>query len=283
MTNRVTSKSSLLINISKQTILGFLFLSLFIACGNETTTDNGIDKTEEIDIESNQASTMDPRSFGGEKAEGQVFIDEQANFDNSNPVLGMFMGTFGNNMINIVITYAENGTARGYSVCAGNFRRLTGTYEIAADGLSEFKLEEPGDDQYDGAFEFITNGEDLSGKWTPFKEKGNSPKNYFLIKKTYKYDKNNGDHTGASTRLLKEDDVNNLNGEELAYMRNCIYARHGYSFKDKMYRRMFEKLDWYMPTCIDVRDKLSENEVANIELIYQYEDYFEMYYDDYGR
>ena len=38
-----------------------------------------------------------------------------------------------------------------------------------------------------------------------------------------------------------------------------------------------------MPTCTDIRDKLSDIEVANIELIYDYETYFEMYYDDFGR
>ncbi len=292
MTLSATTFLKTLKTIKLTFLLAFTSLGLMTSCGGESTEvtpDSHIEQTvidESTELTDNaisESTTMDPRSFGGDKSEDQVYIDEQSSFYKTNPVLGMYVGSFGKNMINIVITYADKGNATGYSVCAGNFRRLTGTYLIADDGLYEFKLEEPGDDQYDGAFEFIANGEDLSGKWTPFKKEGNSAKDYSLAKRVYSFNTNNGDHPEASTRLLTDDDVNNLNSEELGYMRNCIYARHGYSFKDKTWRYTFEELDWYMPTCIDVRDKLSDTEVANIELIYDYETYFEMYYDDYGR
>jgi len=34
---------------------------------------------------------------------------------------------------------------------------------------------------------------------------------------------------------------------------------------------------------LDIRDKLSDIEVQNIELIYEYESYYEEEYDGYGR
>ena len=69
----------------------------------------------------------------------------------------------------------------------------------------------------------------------------------------------------------------------LGYIRNEIYARHGYSFKNKGWRYEFEGLDWYVPVGIDIRDKLTDVEVANIGLIYEYESYYDDYYDEYGR
>lgn len=38
-----------------------------------------------------------------------------------------------------------------------------------------------------------------------------------------------------------------------------------------------------MPMGIDIRDKLTDIEVVNIELIYEYESYFEEFYGGYGR
>ena len=73
------------------------------------------------------------------------------------------------------------------------------------------------------------------------------------------------------------------NEDELAKYRNEIYARHGYSFKNKKWRYYFEKMDWYIPMGLDIRDKLSDIEVQNIELIYEYESYYEEEYDYYGR
>jgi hypothetical protein len=292
MTSRTTSLSKILKTLGQPILLLLIFIGVMTSCGEASSEVNSEEEIEETKTEATEefdntevteTITMDPRLFGGGKAENQLIIDEHSKFDKSNNILGMYVGAFGKNMINIMLYKMENGITEGYSVCAGNFRKLNGTYKRGGEGIYELKLDEPGDDQYDGSFEFTTNGDDLSGKWTPFKTEGNSAKTYTLTKKKYKFDVNNGDYPETSTRLLTEDDVNNLNGDELAYMRNCIYARHGYSFKDKTWRYTFEELAWYMPTCIDVRDKLSNNEVANIELIYEYESYFEMYYDDYGR
>ena len=42
-------------------------------------------------------------------------------------------------------------------------------------------------------------------------------------------------------------------------------------------------MDWYVPMGVDIREKLTDVEVQNIELIYEYESYYDEEYDDYGR
>lgn len=56
--------------------------------------------------------------------------------------------------------------------------------------------------------------------------------------------------------------------EDLRLMRNDIYARHGYIFKDKSLRKIFGKQPWYKPTTSNASSlKLSETEQINIALI----------------
>lgn len=158
-------------------------------------------------------------------------------------------------------------------------------YESKDDIVYHFQMNEPGTDPYDGVFDFSISMEEMEmkGSWKPFKEKGNSSKEYLLTKKKFVYDPHVGEFPDASLRVLDYSDVENLNEDELAKYRNEIYARHGYSFKNKKWRYYFEKKDWYIPMGLDIRDKLSDIEVQNIELIYEYESYYDEEYDSYGR
>lgn len=277
----------------KKIIYPITLLFVLISCGQgteEETTEGAANETVEVVNEGTDAdllasTTMDPRTFGGDKNENQSFIDglnltEGKNKNN----IGSYVGSFGKNMINISIFEMTDGKAEGYSVCAGNFRKISGTYsEERADAI-HFVMEEPGDDKYDGKFEFdlIPREQFIEGSWTPFNE-GQSSKEYQLGKRTYYYDATVGKYPEASQRELTDEDLNNLLEEDLTEMRNEIYARHGYSFKNKDWRYHFEALDWYMPVGVDIRSKLTDIEVMNIELIYEYESYFQDYYDDYGR
>ncbi|MBT1686801.1 YARHG domain-containing protein [Dawidia soli] len=229
----------------------------------------------------------DARKIGPEKPPEQTRIEEaieklQANADM--PCIGYWVGMFGKNKINIAIAEIKDGKAIGYTVCAGNFRPVTGT-ATASEDLYQIVLDEPGTDQYDGHFVFSIHlkNNSLEGTWTPFKKGIVADKTFTLTKRAYTYDPENGMFPESSSRLLSESDVSNLNEEELGFMRNEIYARHGYSFKDLQDRRQFDTVTWYIPMGIDVRQKLTDIEVQNIDLIYRYEEYYHENYDDYGR
>lgn len=86
-----------------------------------------------------------------------------------------------------------------------------------------------------------------------------------------------------SNTLLKPEDVANMTKGDLEVLRNSIYARHGYSFKTKKMRYVFDMIDWYIPVSTDVRKELTAIEKQNIDLIKRYEQHAERYYDSFGR
>jgi hypothetical protein len=277
----------------------FLFLS---ACG-ASNSESKIDSTDNIMVEEDTnvprvevldqalSSTLydadSPRGIGGDKDVNQSFIDDMFPMEDNTPdhILGCYVGAFGKNKINLTLYKIKDGNAEGYSVCAGNFRKVSGAMDLMEEDHYTFTLKEPGDDQYDGIFEFTLDASDemISGKWTPYKEKGNSAKTYELKKRKFEYNTDLGTYPEASQRLLVDEDVYNLEEFELTEMRNEIYARHGYCFKNKEWRSVFESYDWYMPMGTDIRGKLTDIEVENIELIYEYENYLSGYYDGFGR
>ena len=54
-------------------------------------------------------------------------------------------------------------------------------------------------------------------------------------------------------------------------MRNAIFARHGYIFKNKELADYFSTMDWYEPRYSDVTSKLTEIELKNIEFLKKHE------------
>lgn len=56
-----------------------------------------------------------------------------------------------------------------------------------------------------------------------------------------------GRFPGASMRPLSAEDLRHLTADQLAEMRNEIYARHGYVFKTDRWRAHFQATDWYRP------------------------------------
>lgn len=197
-----------------------------------------------------------------------------------------WVGMFGDvNKISVKIQEMnEDKTVKGFSVAAGNIRPFSGTFTTRDNKTFAFEVKEPGDDKYDGLFTFTINSKTLKGSWEPFDFIHTTSKTYTLTPRIFKYDpKVSSIEANASTKLLKETDVNNLNKADLRYIRSEIYARHGYAFKMKDIRREFDYIDWYMPVSIDVRKDLTPIEKKNIALINRYEKYAKEYYDDYGR
>lgn len=201
-------------------------------------------------------------------------------------LLGSYVGPFGDNKITLLITRIAGDTIDGRSVVGGNDRPFSGTIKSDGDKYN-ITAKEPGDDKYDGVFTFTIDSKQpdvVAGNWAPLKPTAQlASKDFTLQRKAFQYLTNTGEYPQASQRLLKEEDVNNLMKPELETMRNEIFARHGYCFKRKAQRELFEDKDWYIPNTVDVKKDLTDIEKKNIALIKRYEKYAEEYGDDYGR
>lgn len=201
-------------------------------------------------------------------------------------VLGSYVGSFGSNKITLLITKASGDSIVGRSIVGGNDRPFAGS--ILKNG-NKFIIhaKEPGDDKDDGVFDFAidtSNLQMLSGSWKPNKiSETVKEKSFNLERKVYKYSTEVGNYPEASQRLLKKEEVDNLLKEDLEFMRNEIFARHGYCFQKKALRQQFEMQEWYVPNTIDIKNRLTEIEKKNIALIKSYEKYAADYGDDFGR
>jgi hypothetical protein len=87
----------------------------------------------------------------------------------------------------------------------------------------------------------------------------------------------------ASLRKLTREEVENLKRGDLIVIRNTIYARHGYSFKNRPLRVFFDAQSWYIPVHTDIRADFTEIEKQNIQLLLTYEKNASEYYDSFGR
>jgi len=66
-------------------------------------------------------------------------------------------------------------------------------------------------------------------------------------------------------------------------IRNEIYARHGYCFKNSSEMVFFVSQDWYVPVSGDVKSELTVIEKKNIPFILKHEKYAKAHDEDYGR
>ncbi|HEY0651644.1 MAG TPA: YARHG domain-containing protein [Chryseosolibacter sp.] len=263
-----------------------LALMLFACSKTKESSDSQLSTAPDTTAKAPVVLAKDPRKIGPEKSKDQITIEQNIYSINAseNPLYGYWVGSFGKNKINIAIARIEGDSIFGHSVCAGNFRAIKGTIQKTGEDIYKAVMREPGDDQYDGEFQFEVDAarQELSGSWKPYK-KTVGAKTYILLKTDFTYDPTLGDHPEASTTYLDVPDVENLLPEEIEMIRNEIYARHGYSFTNIKIRRIFDEKDWYIPMAIDIRDQLTDIEAHNIDLLLNYEEYQEEYYNDYGR
>ncbi len=220
------------------------------------------------------------------------------------------------NRINISLdAIVEDGSLSGHSVVAGNSRPFTGTYTKDEVGY-HVEATEPGDDKYDGKFSFVIDldGHTLQGTWVANDAKlAVTERKYDLNHKTFTYDANLAlphdiawselygkvpepdwqraevltdevVNVNASNTKLKKEDIENMRKGDLEVLRNSIYARHGYSFKTRKMRYIFDSaVKWYIPVSTDVSKELTQLEQDNIALIKRYEEHATAYYDEFGR
>jgi hypothetical protein len=69
------------------------------------------------------------------------------------------------------------------------------------------------------------------------------------------------EYFNISTELINSKSITNLNKEELASMRNEIFASYGYQFKSEKWKNYFGQFNWYKPT----RESVEEQELNPIE------------------
>lgn len=199
-------------------------------------------------------------------------------------LLGSFVGAFGDNKITMLIIKAEGDSILGRSIVGGNDRPFAGTF-TEKDGIYSIVAKEPGDHKDDGVFMIYIKKDStdmVRGSWKANDSK-RPAKEYTLQRKKFEYKPDVGNYPEASQRLLRADDVEEFPKSELEFMRNEIFARHGYCFKKKSLRQEFEMQDWYVPNTVDIKGFLTDIEKKNIQLIKRYEKYAEEYGDEYGR
>ena len=74
-----------------------------------------------------------------------------------------------------------------------------------------------------------------------------------------------------STRKLYKSDLSGLSARELTYLRNSIYAKHGYVFKSDELDRYFSQFSWYYRDYNVTDAILNRTERANTNLIKEYQ------------
>jgi YARHG domain len=93
-----------------------------------------------------------------------------------------------NTKINIkIISINKNNKVVAQSIVAGNKRLLSGTFNEDTD---KFILKEPGNNKYDGVFEFVIIGDSLVGSWVANNKNLDVVKRSFrLVQKQFVYNK----------------------------------------------------------------------------------------------
>lgn len=71
--------------------------------------------------------------------------------------------------------------------------------------------------------------------------------------------------------LITAEDLAGMTADEVALIRNEIYARHGYIFQTEKYQKYFEAKNWYQPNENFTADSLNSIENANKDFLVKYE------------
>ena len=235
-----------------------------------------------------------------------VFVDEGFHWNRANK-------------INISIDKITDSIVIGHSVVAGNNRPFKGTvkdgsFQVKEPGTDkydgEFKFQVIGDEligkwtaykkiniqkrKYTLAKkDFVYNPDILLEKsqryidWTKYtaSKETETYEGEFeeWIRKEYTSATDLIYSINASNTLLKKKDVENLKKGDLTIIRNTIYARHGYSFKNRPLRVFFDAQSWYIPIHTDIKADFTDLEKENIKLLLRYEKNAKEYYDYFGR
>jgi hypothetical protein len=290
--------------MKKYLLASLLFCS---ACQQDATT-----SVEKPSLLQEDAKVTTPLQQAKQLGECYVGNFSKVDYENYNP------NETGSNLLNMIIDTMANGNIAGHTIVAGNDRPFKGKFENINNTIKAI-VAEPGDNKEDGTFTFSisVNKDTINGTWQSFDTTiPVTQREFTLVKTTFQYqpdstlqsfwdnetklqmteyEDSDGDITAeaitikakaynASTTVLKNTDVENLKRGDLEVIRNLIYARHGYSFRNRRMRFFMERnLLWYIPVSTDVRNQLTAVEKQNIALLKRYEQHAEKYYDYFGR
>ena len=86
-----------------------------------------------------------------------------------------------------------------------------------------------------------------------------------------------------SKELFRKELVENLSKGDLYILRNLIYAKHGFRFKNLSLEKYFLGHEWYLPVSENVDKELTAIEKKNSDLLKRYERNAKEYYQVFGR
>jgi hypothetical protein len=163
-------------------------------------------------------------------------------------------------------------------VMQGYWEDGTGIWKWSFKNLTNIKIDKQGkftSDQHSGQFVTYTDrtgtykGLKINNPWTEWLEDERYEIGIRLKVSARLYQ---GNFTQVSTRHLTAEELSALDKGTLQIMRNEVFARYGYCFKEggKMEKYLSEQ-NWYRPQHADVTNFLTQVELANIELIKQIE------------
>ena len=184
-------------------------------------------------------------------------------------------GKYDDQKIAVFIQSIDRNQVKGYSILGKNKQNFTGKVQATPQGY-KMTATESGAKASSGIFTFVVDSNQpnrLDVSWESVA--GNVKPKYFDLKpQQCRYQKDVGDYPSASQRLLKDDDLQ-MPAQDLDWMRNEIYARHGYSFANKEIASQFANDSWYMPCSTNVESQLTQIEKTNIQRIIKVRPYME--------
>ena len=91
-------------------------------------------------------------------------------------------------------------------------------------------------------------------------------------KTSYKTTSNDLFSRDASSYRFSESDLSPLSAKELTYLRNSVYAKHGYVFKSQELNNYFKQFGWYHPDSSVTEAALNNIEKTNVQFIKNYQE-----------
>ena len=163
-------------------------------------------------------------------------------------------------------TYDNNGTSLTRSIKVKSYDNATGHLLIESYGnngvyIGLFDGYTRNNNSYTGTF---TNYKGGTVEFRLFTESESDYATYSAFEYLMKKD--------ASSYLFTKSDLSSLSPKELSYLRNQIYAKHGYVFKSQELKDYFNQFSWYHPNLSVTGQELNSTEKANAEFIKRYQD-----------